>query len=122
MSWAQVAAGVELPFAPDHVVPELHPFPLDVPTSPAVTDIEGAARAPGLRTFAGSVTPGMTVAVDAGSRQLHGRVEQLGVTIGGLRELGAEQFVRAGDGFARRRRRPGQLARARFAVSCTQYR
>ena len=34
MSWEQVAAGLELPFAPDLVVPELHPQPLDVP-SPA---------------------------------------------------------------------------------------
>ena len=42
MSWEQVAAGVELPFADDLVVPELHPYALDVPSPPAVDDIERA--------------------------------------------------------------------------------
>lgn len=93
MSWEQLAAGVELPF-PDWVqIPELHEIRLDIPDPPAVPDIEAAAHASALATFAGAVTPGMTVAVGAGSRGLTGRVELLRGTLTALRELGAEPFV-----------------------------
>ena len=93
MSWEQVAAGIELPFADDLVVPELHPYPLDVPSPPAVADIEQAAHDVAVAAFRSSVTPGMTIAVGAGSRGLTGRVELLRGSIGALRELGAEPFV-----------------------------
>ena len=43
--------------------------------------------------LADSVTPGMTVAVGAGSRGLTDRVGLLRGTIDGLRRLGAEPFV-----------------------------
>ena len=79
MSWEQIAAGVELPFADDLVVPELHPYPLDVPSPPAVDDIERSAYDAAVRRFRESVTPGMTIAVGAGSRGLTGRVELVGV-------------------------------------------
>ena len=93
MSWEQLAAGVDLPFDPELVVPELFAYPLDVPSPPAVGDVEGAARDAALSTFRSAVTPGMTVAVGAGSRGLTGRVELLRGTIAALRELGAEPFV-----------------------------
>ena len=93
MSWEQVAVGVELPFDAELTVPEMHPYPLDVPSPPAVTDIEGTAYRAALQTFGGTVSPGMTVAVGAGSRGLMGRVELLRGTIAALRELGAEPFV-----------------------------
>jgi hypothetical protein len=109
MSWEQVAAGVELPFAPDLVVPELHPYPLDVPSPPAIADVEGAAHAAALRTFADEVTPGMTVAVGAGSRGLNGRVELLRGTIGALRELGAVPFVVPAMGSHGGATAPGQI-------------
>jgi hypothetical protein len=93
MSWEQLTAGVELPFDPSLEIPELFEYTLDVPSPPAVTEIEGAARAAALRTFAGAVAPGMTIAVGAGSRGLRGRVELLRGTIDALRQLGAEPFV-----------------------------
>ena len=93
MSWEQLVTGVELPFADNLVVPELHPYPLDVPAPPAVDDIEQGAHDAALHTFRDTVTPGMTVAVGAGSRGLTGRVELLRGTIAALRELGAEPFV-----------------------------
>jgi hypothetical protein len=93
MSWDQLAAGIELPFADDLVVPELHQYPLDTPSPPPVTDIQGAAYEAALRTFAGDVTAGMTIAVGAGSRGLMGRVELLRGTLAALRELGAEPFI-----------------------------
>ena len=93
MSWEQLSAGVELPFADDLVVPELFPYPLDVPSPPAVGDIEGRARDAALNAFRDTVTAGMTIAVGAGSRGLTGRVELLRGTIAALRELGAEPFV-----------------------------
>ena len=93
MSWEQVAAGVELPFADDLVIPELHPFPLDVPAPPAVDDIERAAYQAAVARFRDSVAPGTTVAVGAGSRGLTGRVELVRGAIAALRELGAEPFV-----------------------------
>ena len=93
MSWDQVAVGVELPFPADLEIPALHPCPLHVPTPPPVGDVEQQARAVTLATFADDVTPGLTVAVGAGSRGLTGRVELIRGTVGGLRELGAEPFV-----------------------------
>ena len=85
--------GVELPFADDLVVPELHHFPLDAPSPPAVDDIEQGAYQATLNTFRDTVTPGMTIAVGAGSRGLTGRVELVRGTITALRELGADPFV-----------------------------
>lgn len=93
MSWDQLVTGVELPFRDDLVVPELHEYALDVPTPHAVDDIEGTVHATARRTFRDAVTPGMTVAVGAGSRGLTGRVELLRGTIAALRELGADPFV-----------------------------
>ncbi len=93
MSWEQLVTGVELPFADDLVVPELHPFPLDVPSPPAVAAIEDVAYRAALETFADSVTQGMTIAVGAGSRGLTGRVELVRGVIVALRELGADPFV-----------------------------
>ncbi len=93
MSWEQLVTGVELPFADDLVVPELHPYPLDVPSPAAVDDIEQAAHDAALDAFKSTVTPGMTIAVGAGSRGLTGRVELLRGTITALRALGAEPFV-----------------------------
>ncbi len=93
MSWEQLVTGVELPFADDLVVPELFPYPLDVPAPRAVDDIERGAHDAALSTFGDTVTPGMTIAVGAGSRGLTGRVELLRGTISALLELGAEPFV-----------------------------
>ena len=93
MSWEQLGSGVDLPFPEGLTVPELHELELDVPSPPAVDDIEAAARSAASATFAASVTPGMSVAVGAGSRGLTGRTELLRGTIAALRELGAEPFV-----------------------------
>ncbi len=93
MSWEQLVSGVELPFAGDLVVPELHPYSLEVAAPEAVGDVEGAAYDAALNAFRDSVAPGLTVAVGAGSRGLTGRVELLRGTIAALRELGAEPFV-----------------------------
>ena len=92
MSWDQVAAGVELPFADGLEVPDLHPYPLDVPEPPAVDDIERAAI-DAVDRFRDDVTPGMTIAVGAGSRGLTGRVELVRGAVAALRGLGAEPFV-----------------------------
>jgi hypothetical protein len=93
MSWEQLVSGVELPFADDLVVPELHEFRLDVPSPPAIDDVEQTAHRAALDTFRGGVTPGTTVAVGAGSRGLTGRVELVRGTVTALRELGARPFV-----------------------------
>lgn len=93
MSWDQLAAGVELPFPPDLMVPDLHHRPLDVPSPPPVGDVQAAAYTAAHLTFGDAVTPGMTVAVGAGSRGLTARVELLRGTIRALRDLGAEPFV-----------------------------
>lgn len=85
--------GVELPFAEGLTVPELHPYPLEVPAPPAVPDIERGAHDATLSTFRDTVTPGMTIAVGAGSRGLTGRVELIRGTVSALRELGAEPFI-----------------------------
>jgi hypothetical protein len=109
MSWEQLVSGVDLPFADDLVVPELHPFPLDVPSPPAVADIERGAHHAALSVFGDAVTPGMTIAVGAGSRGLTGRVELLRGTIAALRELGGEPFVVPAMGSHGGATAPGQL-------------
>ncbi len=93
MSWEQLVSGVELPFAAGLTIPELHPYPLDVPSPAAVADIERGAYDAALGTFRDTVTPGMTIAVGAGSRGLTGRVELVRGTVAALRDLGAEPFV-----------------------------
>jgi hypothetical protein len=91
--WDQLVAGVELPFHPDLVVPDLHEVAIDLPHPPVIVDVEKAAQYAVTSTFAGQVTPGMTVAVGGGSRGLSNRVELMRGAIAGLRELGAEPFV-----------------------------
>jgi hypothetical protein len=93
MGWDQLAAGVTLPFDPAIVIPELHPVRLDVPVPPAITEVAAAARNGVIDRLAGAVTPGMTVAVGAGSRGLTDRIELIRGTIDGLRALRAEPFV-----------------------------
>ncbi|TDT18575.1 uncharacterized protein DUF362 [Ilumatobacter fluminis] len=93
MSWDQLVAGVELPFPEGLTVPELHPFPLEVPSPPGVHDVEAAAFTAAIDAYSDDVNPGMTVAVGAGSRGLTGRVELVRGTIRALRQLGAEPFV-----------------------------
>lgn len=109
MSWDQLARGVELPFDPALVVPELFDYPLDVPSPEAVDDIERAAHDAAVTTFADEITTGMTVAVGAGSRGLTGRVELLRGTLAALRDLGAEPFVIPAMGSHGGATAPGQL-------------
>jgi len=91
--WEQLSKGVDLPFHPDLTVPALHEVQLDIPLPPAVGDVGKTARAAVVARLAFDVTPGMTVAVGAGSRGLSDRVDVLRGTIEGLRDLGAEPFV-----------------------------
>ena len=91
--WEQLSKGIDLPFHPGIVVPELHEVRLSIPTPPGVGDIAKAARAAIAERLAFDVSPGMTIAVGAGSRGLTGRVDVLRGTIEGLRDLGAEPFV-----------------------------
>ncbi len=93
MNWDQLVQGVELPFHPDLKVPALSEVRLPVPRSEPVVDVEAAAHAGVVARLAGSVTPGMTVAVGGGSRGLTDRVALLRGTISGLRALGAAPFV-----------------------------
>lgn len=93
MSWDQLAAGVELPFRDDLQIPELFELQLDVPSPPAVPDIERGACQATLDGFRATVTEGMTIAVGAGSRGLTGRVELVRGTVSALRDLGAAPFV-----------------------------
>ena len=93
MGWEQLVSGVDLPFDPALIIPDLHPYPLDVPSPPPVRDLESAAFAAMTDTLAAAVRPGMTVAVGAGSRGLTGRVELVRGAVRGLRQLGAEPFV-----------------------------
>ncbi len=109
MSWEQLAAGVDLPFDPGLTIPELFPYPLTVPAPPAVADVQQAAYDRTVATFADSVTPGMTVAVGAGSRGLTARVELLRGTIDGLRAIGAEPFVIPAMGSHGGATAPGQI-------------
>ena len=91
--WEQLAKGIDLPFHPDLTVPTLHPVRLNVPTPPPIGDVAKAARAAIVERLAFDVSPGMTVAVGAGSRGLTDRVAVMRGTIEGLRDLGAEPFV-----------------------------
>ena len=93
MNWEQLVEGVELPFHPDLKVPALTEVRLPVPQPEPVGDVEAAARRDVVDRLAGSVTPGMTVAVGGGSRGLTDRVALLKGVIAGLRHLGAEPFV-----------------------------
>lgn len=93
MNWEQLVAGVELPFHADLKLPTLTEVRLTMPRPKAIGDVVAAAHTEVVARFAGSVTPGMTVAVGAGSRGLQERVALLQGTIGGLRALGAEPFV-----------------------------
>lgn len=92
-AWEQLVAGVELPFHPDLQVPELHEVTLPLPSPEPVADAARTAHDRVVAALAAAVTPGMTVAVGAGSRGLVDRVGLLRGTISGLRELGAEPFV-----------------------------
>lgn len=93
MSWEQLMTGVDLPFADGLTIPELHPYPLDVPAPDAVPDIERGAHDAALAACRETVEPGMTIAVGAGSRGLTGRVELVRGTVAALLELGAKPFV-----------------------------
>jgi len=93
VNWEQLVEGVELPFHPDLKVPALTEVRLPVPQPEPVGDVEAAARRDVVDRLAGSVTPGMTVAVGGGSRGLTDRVALLKGVIAGLRHLGAEPFV-----------------------------
>jgi len=91
--WEQLLAGVDLPFHPDLTVPQLHEVRLPIPRPPAVDDVAATAHQRVVDALAGSVTPGMTVAVGGGSRGLTDRVGLVRGTISGLRALGAEPFL-----------------------------
>ncbi len=93
MNWDEIVQGVELPFHPDLKVPALTEVRLALPHTDPIADVESAAHAEVVARLAGSVTPGMTVAVGGGSRGLTDRVALLRGTISGLRALGAEPFV-----------------------------
>ena len=79
--WQQLLEGVHLPFHPDLRVPELHQVALPVPQPAALADVAAAARQQVVAVLGAAVTPGMTVAVGAGSRGLTDRVELLRGTI-----------------------------------------
>ncbi len=93
MGWEQLRHGVELPFDPAVVVPELTEIELGVAHPAPVPDVEAAARDAVVDRLRPDVAPGMTVAVGAGSRGLTGRVDLLRGAITGLRDLGADPFV-----------------------------
>jgi hypothetical protein len=91
--WDQLLDGVQLPFHPDLTVPDLHEVRLDVPSPAPIADVEATAHHRVVEVLGTRVSPGMTVAVGAGSRGLTDRVLLMRGTISGLRELGAEPFV-----------------------------
>src|SRR5688572_20441848 len=91
--WEQLQDGIDLPFHPDLVVPELHEITLPVPDPDPVPDVEAAARQQVVAVLRGAVRSGMSVAVGGGSRGLTDRVPLLRGALAGLRELGAEPFV-----------------------------
>ena len=102
--------GVELPFHADLKVPALTEIRLAMPQPEVITDVAAAAHAGVAEHFAGSVTPGMTVAVGGGSRGLKERVALMRGTISGLRALGAEPFVVPAMGSHGGAKAEGQLA------------
>lgn len=71
----------------------MYPVTLDVPMPAPIGDVAKAARDAIIERLAFDVTPGMTVAVGAGSRGLTDRVAIMRGTIDGLRQLGARPFV-----------------------------
>jgi hypothetical protein len=91
--WEQLLEGIDLPFHSDLSIPELTEVELALPRPDPVADVEATAHRQVVERLAASVTPGMTVAVGAGSRGLVERVALLRGAIGGLRALGAEPFV-----------------------------
>jgi hypothetical protein len=93
MGWEQLREGVRLPFRDELTIPPLFELSLKVPAAHPVSDVERSARNAVETRLAAAVTPGMTVAVGAGSRGLTARVELMRGTIVGLRAVGAEPFV-----------------------------
>lgn len=85
--------GVELPFADDLDVPRLTEVTLDVPAPETIADVEATARTAVASRLAGTVRPGMSIAVGGGSRGLTDRVGLLRGTIAGLRDLDAKPFL-----------------------------
>ncbi|MSZ05383.1 MAG: hypothetical protein F2700_13145, partial [Actinobacteria bacterium] len=86
--WQQLSRGIDLPFDPALQIPRLVEVELAVIEPQPIADACEAARQAVLSSLAGSVTPGMTVAVGGGSRGLTDRVGLMRGTILGLRELG----------------------------------
>ena len=113
MNWDQLFAGVELPFHSDLKVPALTEIRLALPQPEVIADVAAVAHASVIERFAGSVTPGMTVAVGGGSRGLKERVALLRGTLDGLRALGAEPFVVPAMGSHGGAKAEGQLAMLR---------
>lgn len=91
--WEQLLNGVDLPFHPDLVVPDLVEVELPVLQPAPVRDVESAAHATVVEVLRRDVSPGMTVAVGAGSRGITDRVALVRAAVSGLRALGAEPFV-----------------------------
>ena len=91
--WQQLVEGIDLPFHPDLVIPELHEVHLPIPRPEGIANVAELACERVRDVFATHITPGMTIAVGAGSRGLTDRVGLMRGTIDGLRALGAEPFV-----------------------------
>ena len=85
---------------PFEAVRDLHyqaPFPRMLPVrqkfeAPQVPDVAAATRS-ALEPLRGRITPGMTIAVTAGSRGIHDKPEVLRATGEWLRSVGAEPFI-----------------------------
>jgi hypothetical protein len=92
-NWHQLARGVNLPFDPALIVPELVEVALPEPSREPVADVRAAAEAAVVRRLGGAVGPGTTVAVGAGSRGLTGRVDLVAGAVAGVRRLGGTPFV-----------------------------
>ena len=93
MGFATIETGVHLPFPPEVTVPDLVTVELPHHEPPAITGVAAAVEAAVVGRFAGTVAPGMTIALGAGSRGLTARVEMLQGAVRGFRKLGAEPFV-----------------------------
>lgn len=91
--WEQIEGGIDLPFHPDLTIPDLTEVQLPMPTPTVIGNVEQSTYDQVRSVFANQITPGMTVAVGAGSRGLTDRVALLRGTISALRSLGAEPFV-----------------------------
>ena len=85
---------------PFEAVRDLHyqaPFPRMLPVrqkfeAPQVPDVAAATRS-ALEPLRGRITPGMTIAVTAGSRGIHDKPEVLRAAGEWLRSVGAEPFI-----------------------------